>query len=113
MAWFTRAIAGPDVSFGSETRNLLHLADLGRKAVAAKSRPCLKPAPLPIAATAAPTSGLGQKRKWPGMSCMSVLPSGADIVRLHAQVRLVPATEVAVQKKKPPEGGSQLNPDDR
>jgi hypothetical protein len=39
---------------------------------------------------------LGQKRKRPRLHGMSVLPSGADIGRPHAQVRFVPKTEVLV-----------------
>jgi hypothetical protein len=36
----------------------------------------------------------GQTRKYRRPSGMSVLPSGADIIRLHAQVRFVPIPEV-------------------
>src|SRR3984893_17075516 len=36
----------------------------------------------------------GQKRKYPGSRGTSVLPSGADIVRLPRHVRLVPEAEL-------------------
>ena len=35
-------------------------------------------------------SELGQKRKWPRLNGMSVLPSGADILRPPLHVRFVP-----------------------
>jgi hypothetical protein len=40
-----------------------------------------------------PMSEVGQKRKCPGSRGRSVLPSGADIVSLRRQVRLVPLTD--------------------
>jgi hypothetical protein len=40
-------------------------------------------------------SQMGQKRKWPRLNGMSVLPSGADIGRPPRHFRFVPLHEVA------------------
>jgi hypothetical protein len=44
-------------------------------------------------------SQLGQKRKCPGSRGTSVLPSGADIVSLLQQVRLVPKGDVRAKRR--------------
>jgi len=53
-------------------------------------------------------SGSAQKPKYFGLRWMSVLVSGAELVRSHTQVRFVPNPKVAEQKKEPPEGSSYI-----
>jgi hypothetical protein len=98
-----------------DARNLISLTST--RSPAMKSPRIISAGPIKpwrAAAGLEQMSGSGLKnRKYSGLRCMSVLASGADLVRLHTRLRFVPTPKIAEQRKSRPKAALILNSNDR